>query len=83
MQATILLSLGGDSPSNGTTNTVACLLGLSVSIYMFYQYIIRIKDTPYDPNDWPGAKAWPATMALISFFILAAFAQGTIAFLQS
>jgi hypothetical protein len=29
----------------------------------------------YDDGDFPGPKAWPAGMALISFFALAAFAQ--------
>lgn len=36
----------------------------------------RFKDTPFDPNDWPGAKAWPAVMMLITFFELAATQEG-------
>ncbi len=38
--------------------------------------------TPYDPNEWPGAKAWPATMGLISFFSLSVFFQALVAALQ-
>ncbi len=29
-------------------------------------------------EDWPGNKAWPAVLALISFFSLAAFAQALL-----
>ena len=28
-----------------------------------------------DPKDWPGPKAWPATLALISFFAVNVFGQ--------
>jgi hypothetical protein len=39
----------------------------------------RTQQTPYNPNDWPGAKAWPAVMALISFFMLSGFFQALTA----
>jgi len=73
MQAAALLSQGPPTALGG------CILGVGVSGYLFYQYIERIKSTPYDPNDWPGAKAWPSTMTLITFFILAAYMQGLLA----
>ena len=28
-----------------------------------------------DPKEWPGPKAWPATLALISFFAVNVFGQ--------
>ena len=28
-----------------------------------------------DPREWPGPKAWPATLALISFFAVNVFGQ--------
>ena len=43
---------------------------------MGYVYGLRVRDTPFNPNDWPGAKATPAVMILISFFELAANSQG-------
>lgn len=42
----------------------------------------RVQKTPYNPADWPGAKAWPATMCLISFFSLAVFFQALTAALN-
>lgn len=58
--------------------TVGCALGAAVSAYMLYYYAQRVRYTPYDPKDWPGEKAWPAVMALISFFELAATFQGLL-----
>lgn len=53
-----------------------CLTGLGCSGYMMYTYINRIQETPYNPEDWPGAKSWPAMMTLITFFIFMAYVQG-------
>eukprot|EP00887_Chlorella_sp_A99_P001160 scaffold14.g1160.t1 len=55
--------------------TVGCAAGFAAAATMLYSYLQRARDTPYDPADWPGAKAWPAGMALVSFFELAVFAQ--------
>ena len=32
----------------------------------------------HDPREWPGPKAWPATLALISFFAACVFGQAFI-----
>ena len=32
-------------------------------------------DAEDDPKEWPGPKAWPATLALISFFAVNVFGQ--------
>lgn len=56
--------------------TVGCGIGLAIAAYMMFYYVQRIKDTPYDPLDWPGAKVWPAGMSLITFFELMATFQG-------
>jgi hypothetical protein len=37
--------------------------------------IKRVTETKGDETDWPGPKAWPATMGLISFFALNVFIQ--------
>lgn len=38
----------------------------------------RALDVEYDDGDWPGNKAWPAGMVLVSFFLLAAFMQALV-----
>lgn len=55
---------------------VGAIFGLGVAGVMMGVYIKRFQQTEYDPLDWPGAKTWPAVMCLVSFFALAAFAQG-------
>jgi hypothetical protein len=62
--------------SNPDVALVGCIAGIGSSGYMMYTYINRIKDTPYNPEDWPGAKSWPAVMTLITFFIFMAYVQG-------
>jgi len=62
----------------GSVGTAGCAIGCAASAFMLYVYGLRVRDTPYDPNDWPGAKAWPAAMVLISFFALAANTQGLL-----
>lgn len=58
--------------------TIGCAVSLLTAAFMMTYYVGRVKDTPYDPNDWPGAKAWPAVMILISFFEFAASFQGAL-----
>lgn len=60
----------------GSVGTVGCGIGFVATAYLLYVYSIRVRDTPYNPNDWPGAKAWPAVMGLLAFFALAANFQG-------
>jgi hypothetical protein len=31
-----------------------------------------------DPREWPGPKAWPASLALISFFAVNVFGQALL-----
>ena len=61
-----------------TTGTMGCAVSLLTAGFMMTSYIQRVRDTPFDPNDWPGAKAWPAVMILISFFEFAASFQGAL-----
>ena len=42
----------------------------------------RASDTPFNPADFPGAKAWPAVMGLISFFSAAVFMQALVVALR-
>lgn len=67
LQAVALLQQGADA--------AACASGFASAAALLFSYVQRTRDTPYDPADWPGAKAWPAVMALIAFFELSVFAQ--------
>jgi hypothetical protein len=40
--------------------------------------IKRASDLEYTDNDFPGPKAWPAGMTLLSFFALSAFFQALV-----
>lgn len=55
---------------------VGCTVGLAASTFMLIVYAFRIKDTPFNPEEWPGAKATPAVMALLAFFAWQANFQG-------
>ncbi|PSC75952.1 heat shock 83 [Micractinium conductrix] len=59
----------------GFVGSVGCAVGALVGAAMLTTMIQRVQATPYNPSDWPGAKSWPATMGLISFFSLAVFFQ--------
>ena len=39
----------------------------------------RVLDTPFDPEDWPGKKAWPGLTLLLAFFATWIFTQGLAA----
>eukprot|EP01026_Neomeris_dumetosa_P035955 TRINITY_DN2892_c0_g1_i5.p2 TRINITY_DN2892_c0_g1~~TRINITY_DN2892_c0_g1_i5.p2 ORF type:complete len:159 (-),score=19.60 TRINITY_DN2892_c0_g1_i5:279-755(-) len=58
-----------------STQTPACILGLAASVAMLAVYIRRLGVTKGSPEDWPGPKVWPGTMALISFFALNVYFQ--------
>jgi hypothetical protein len=65
--------LVGQGDSSGT---IGCAIGFGVAAFNMVTLVQRFKDTPFNPNDWPGAKAWPAVMMLITFFELAATQEG-------
>lgn len=56
--------------------TIGCGCGFATSIFLLTYFANRIKETPFNPEDFPGARAWPATMALLSVFSLFAGFQG-------
>eukprot|EP00889_Picochlorum_renovo_P001130 jgi/Picre1/28160/NNA_003566.t1 len=55
---------------------VGCITGLISSGYILYTNINRVRDTPYNPEEWPGAKTSPAVCTLLTFFLLMAYIQG-------
>eukprot|EP00798_Chlamydomonas_sp_ICE-L_P007305 gene7305-422_t len=58
---------------------LGCITGMIAAGAMMYYTATRIQDTTDDEDsipDWPGPKAWPSTMCLISFFQLMVFFQG-------
>ncbi|GLC42895.1 hypothetical protein PLESTB_001435500 [Pleodorina starrii] len=61
--------------NNDLLFTPAFIVGLISSGAMLAYTVKRTIDTKQDDSDWPGPKAWPATMALISFFALNVFIQ--------
>lgn len=62
----------------GPLVTMGLITGFIGSAAMMYYNGIRVADTVDEDiaPDWPGPKAWPATMVLISFFALNVFLQG-------
>lgn len=80
--ASTLAGVGGTVVSallisqSDSVGTAGCAIGLIAASYLMYTYIQRTINTPYDPNDWPGARSWPAMMILISFFAFMANFQG-------
>lgn len=74
LQAAALVGNGG-----GLIPTIGLVVGLGVSSYMMYYNIKRAVDLKYDDGDWPGPKAWPGTMGLISFFAVTVFLQAAVA----
>lgn len=67
--ALLLLLLGDDAAKPGLA------LGLLASGILLLSYIQRTLDVEYDPREFPGKKAWPGTLLLISFFSVNIFAQ--------
>ncbi|KAG2441416.1 hypothetical protein HYH02_010004 [Chlamydomonas schloesseri] len=63
------------SLNNDLLYTPAFIVGLLSSGAMLAYCVKRTVDTKQDDSDWPGPKAWPATMGLISFFALNVFIQ--------
>lgn len=51
------------------------IVGFVGSGAMLYYCGKRVGDTVTDDGDWPGNKAWPAGMTLVSFFALMVFFQ--------
>ena len=65
----LLVSEGGAVAGAGLA------LGAAASLALFAQYVKRALDVPGDRLAWPGPKAWPGSMALVSFLAVAVFAQ--------
>jgi len=65
----VLVSGGGAGAGAGLA------LGAASSLALFAQYVKRALDVPGDRLAWPGPKAWPGSMALVSFLAVAVFAQ--------
>lgn len=55
------------------------MLGLLVAGAMIAYNSQRFTSLQYSDGDWPGPKAWPASMALISFFAVCAYVQALVA----
>jgi hypothetical protein len=73
LQAALLIRGGG-----GLVPTLGLVLGLGASGAMIYSSARRTLDLQYDDGDWPGPKAWPAGMCLISFFAFMAYLQALV-----
>jgi hypothetical protein len=73
-QAAALVGNGG-----GLIPTIGLVVGLGVSSFMMYYNIKRAMDLKYDDGDWPGPRAWPSSMGLISFFAVTVFLQALVA----
>ncbi|GBF88325.1 hypothetical protein Rsub_01037 [Raphidocelis subcapitata] len=69
--AAVALVSSGDSP----VAPVGLALGLLVCGAMLAVNAKRAMELEYSDSTWPGPKAWPAGMVLISFFALSAFWQ--------
>eukprot|EP00195_Chlamydomonas_chlamydogama_P010571 CAMPEP_0202900468 /NCGR_PEP_ID=MMETSP1392-20130828/11803_1 /ASSEMBLY_ACC=CAM_ASM_000868 /TAXON_ID=225041 /ORGANISM="Chlamydomonas chlamydogama, Strain SAG 11-48b" /LENGTH=167 /DNA_ID=CAMNT_0049586861 /DNA_START=23 /DNA_END=526 /DNA_ORIENTATION=+ len=71
--STLLVNVG-----SGPLLSLGLISGLMSAGAMMAYNVKRTIDTTDDDlvPDWPGPKAWPATMALISFFALNVFLQG-------
>jgi hypothetical protein len=74
LQAAALVGNGG-----GLIPTIGLVVGLGVAGFMMYYNIKRAMDLKYDDGDWPGPKAWPGGMGLISFFAVTVFLQALVA----
>lgn len=73
-QAAALVGNGG-----GLIPTIGLVVGLGVSSFMMYYNIKRAMDLKYDDGDWPGPRAWPSSMGLVSFFAVTVFLQALVA----
>eukprot|EP00877_Chromochloris_zofingiensis_P001398 jgi/Chrzof1/11259/Cz05g29220.t1 len=76
LAAAALVSAGVDSSILGAVGLVAGLVAASA---MLFYNVRRFLDLEYEDADWPGPKAWPGGMALISFFAVSIFFQALLA----
>lgn len=67
--AAILVNAGGPAAGAGLA------LGAAASLASGATYVKRALDVPGDRLAWPGPKAWPGAMALVSFLAVSVFAQ--------
>ena len=70
LQAIFLIRQGEGADQAGLV--VGTLATASLCAYSLKRAI----DTPFDAEDWPGKKAWPALTVLLSFFATSIFLQG-------
>ncbi|WIA09398.1 hypothetical protein OEZ85_008804 [Tetradesmus obliquus] len=74
LAAALLVGQGGA----GVIPTAGLVLGFAVAAGMLAYNTQRALDLQYNDGDWPGPKAWPAGMGLISFFALNVFFQALV-----
>ena len=67
--ALLLLKIGGPASSIGL------VAGLATTGALMYINVKRTTDLAYDDGSFPGPKAWPAVMSLITFFCLMVYVQ--------
>ncbi|KAF6259004.1 hypothetical protein COO60DRAFT_1638729 [Scenedesmus sp. NREL 46B-D3] len=72
--AAFLVGQGGA----GLIPTVGLVVGFAVAAGMLAYNTQRALNLQYNDGDWPGPKAWPAGMGLISFFALNVFFQALV-----
>eukprot|EP00775_Hariotina_reticulata_P011014 gene11014-11168_t len=75
LAASVLVGQGG----GGFLPAVGLVLGLVGSGAMVYYNVQRFQNLQYNDGDWPGPKAWPGGMGLISFFAVNVFFQALVA----
>ena len=70
-QGVVAIKLGLDQAGLGIGSLGAAGLGA--------YSLKRVLDTPYNPEDWPGKKAWPGLTLLLAFLATWIFTQGLAA----
>ncbi|CAL8466054.1 g5590 [Coccomyxa elongata] len=53
-------------------------VGTVASLILLISDIKRAFDVEDDPKEWPGPKAWPVSLSLISFFAVNVFGQALL-----
>ena len=67
---------------DGAAGQAGAAAGLATGAAMLKYMFDRFQACEYNAQEWPGDKAWPAVMGLLSFFILSAFWQVLLASLK-
>jgi hypothetical protein len=74
LQAAALVGNGG-----GLIPSIGLVVGLVAAGYSMYANIQRARALQYDDGDFPGPRAWPSGMGIISFFAVCVFLQAIVA----